>query len=80
MEDVGIVNVNLVFFSAIWYILRSLGIGRYIYYGYLVYFSRFGMLYKEKSGNPGPIVRRAFETIQEILEKSSKYLYWKFFL
>jgi hypothetical protein len=34
---------------AIWYILWPFG----IFYGYLVYFSRFGMLYQEKSGNPG---------------------------
>jgi hypothetical protein len=25
-----------------------------IFYGYLVYFSRLGMLYQEKSGNPVP--------------------------
>jgi hypothetical protein len=30
--------------------LRTLGIVR----GNLVYFSRFGILYQEKSGNPGP--------------------------
>jgi hypothetical protein len=35
-------------FTAIWYILLAF----VIFYGYLIYFSYFGMLYKEKSGNP----------------------------
>jgi hypothetical protein len=46
----------LVYFKAIWYILRSFN----IFYGHLVYleviwyiFHRFGMLYQEQSGNPG---------------------------
>jgi hypothetical protein len=33
---------------AIWYILWSFG----TFCGHLVYFSHFGMLYREKSGNP----------------------------
>jgi hypothetical protein len=37
------------YFTAIWDILLPFG----IFYGYLIYFSRFGMLYQEKSGNPG---------------------------
>jgi hypothetical protein len=50
MQNVGIFYGLLIYFTAIWYILRPLG----IFYGYLVYlFSRFGMLYLEKSGNPG---------------------------
>jgi hypothetical protein len=47
----------LVHFTDIWSILRTFG----IFYVYLVYFvviwnkfSRFGMLYQEKSGNPAP--------------------------
>jgi hypothetical protein len=32
-----------------WYILWAFG----IVYGYLVYFSRFGILQQKKSGNPG---------------------------
>jgi hypothetical protein len=46
-----------------WYVLRPFGLyfnGSLVYllmlgkfYGYLVYFSRVGMLYQEKSGNPG---------------------------
>jgi hypothetical protein len=41
MEDVGI-------FMAKWYTLWPFG----TIFGHLVYFSRFGMLYREKSGNP----------------------------
>jgi hypothetical protein len=48
MENVDIFYSPLVYFTAIWYILWPFG----IIYGNLVYFSRFGMLYKEKSGNP----------------------------
>jgi hypothetical protein len=44
---VGIFYGPLVCLTAIWYILWSFG----IFYGHLVYFSRFGMLYEEKSGN-----------------------------
>jgi hypothetical protein len=39
----------LVYFKAIWYILWPFGICN----GYLVHFSCLGMLYQEKSGNPG---------------------------
>jgi hypothetical protein len=35
--------------SSLWYILWPFG----IFYGFMVYFSRFGMLYQENSGNPG---------------------------
>jgi hypothetical protein len=45
----GVFCGHLVYFMAIWYILGPFG----LLYGYLVYFSRFGILYKEKSGNPG---------------------------
>jgi hypothetical protein len=40
----------LVYFKDIWSILLPFG----TFYGYLVYFSRFGMMYEEKSGNPAP--------------------------
>jgi hypothetical protein len=47
----------LVYFMAIWSILRPFGIfcGRLLYFMVIckVYFSRFGMLYQDKSGNPG---------------------------
>jgi hypothetical protein len=46
-EDVGLFCGHLIYFSAIWYTLWPFG----IFYGYLVNFSRFGMLYEEKSGN-----------------------------
>jgi hypothetical protein len=39
---------QMVYFMAIWYIWWPLG----MFGGLLVYFSRFGMLYREKSGNP----------------------------
>jgi hypothetical protein len=52
----GVYSVHLVYFVAIWYtyvvvilhILLPFG----VFYGYLVYFPRFGMFYQEKSGNP----------------------------
>jgi hypothetical protein len=65
MEDVGIFHGYLVCFTAIWSVLLPFG----IFYCHLVYFvaiwyilwsfgvpifSRFGMLRKEKSGNPAP--------------------------
>jgi hypothetical protein len=49
MEDVGIFNGHLVHFRSFCYILWTFGIVR----GNLVYISRFGILYQEKSGNPG---------------------------
>jgi hypothetical protein len=48
LEDVGILYVRLVYCTAIWHILWPFG----TLYFYLVYFSRVGMLYQEKSGNP----------------------------
>jgi hypothetical protein len=48
MEDVGIFYVLLVHFTVLWYILWTLGRVR----RNLVYFSRLGILYQEKSGNP----------------------------
>jgi hypothetical protein len=38
----------LVYFTDTWTILRSFD----KFYGHLVYFFRFGVLYQEKSGNP----------------------------
>jgi hypothetical protein len=58
MEDVGIFYGQLVHFTVFCYILWTFGIVR----GNLVYFLRFGMLYKEKSGNPG-------------FQESCRYLY-----
>jgi hypothetical protein len=50
MEDDGIFSGHLVHFMDFCYILWIFGIVR----GNLVYFSRFGMLYQEKSGNTDP--------------------------
>jgi hypothetical protein len=49
----------LVYFMAIWYIVWPFGIfcGHSVYFMVTWYvFPRFGMLYHEKSGNPGSIV------------------------
>jgi hypothetical protein len=51
MEDASIFYDHLVYFTAIWHILLRFG----IFYGYLVHFSPFGMLNKEKSGNPASL-------------------------
>jgi hypothetical protein len=49
MEDVGVFYGHLVQFTVICYILWTFGIVS----GNLVYFSRFGIFYQEKSGSPG---------------------------
>jgi hypothetical protein len=48
LKDVGLFYGHLVYFTDIWYISWPFG----ILCDTLVYFSRFGMLYQEKSGNP----------------------------
>jgi hypothetical protein len=48
MEDAGIFYGPLVIFPAIYYILWHFG----IVCTNLVYFTRFGKLYRENSGNP----------------------------
>jgi hypothetical protein len=58
MEDVGICYGHLVHFTVICYILWTFGIVR----GNLVYFSRFGIMYREKSGNPETNRRRRGRT------------------
>jgi hypothetical protein len=45
MDDVGIFKAILSIFRPIVFVLWP-------FWGHLVYFSRFGMLYGEKSGNP----------------------------
>jgi hypothetical protein len=50
LEDLATEHyVHLVYFEAIWYILWLFG----KFYGHLVYFFLFGMLYQEKYGIPG---------------------------
>jgi hypothetical protein len=41
---------HLVYLTANWYILGPFN----TFFGYLVHFPQFGMLYQEQSGNPGP--------------------------
>jgi hypothetical protein len=53
MENVGIFYGHLVHFTVFCYILWTFG----IVCDDLVYFSRFGILHKEKSGNPVPIIQ-----------------------
>jgi hypothetical protein len=53
MGDDGIFYGRLVHFTVSCYILWAFGIVR----GNLVYFSRFGILYQEKSGKPGLCLR-----------------------
>jgi hypothetical protein len=49
MEDVGIFYGHLVYFTTILYIF----IDNWCIFDNLIYFSRFGKLHQEKSGNPG---------------------------
>jgi hypothetical protein len=49
MEDVGVFYGHLVHLMVFYYIFRTFGTVR----GNLVYFSRFGILFQEKSSNPG---------------------------
>jgi hypothetical protein len=51
MENLGIFYDNVVYFTAIGNILWPFG----IFCGHLEYFPHFGILYQEKSGNPGGI-------------------------
>jgi hypothetical protein len=52
MENFYIIYDHLVYLTAIWYICKLYGPLVCIYWGHLVYFSRIGILYQEKSGNP----------------------------
>jgi hypothetical protein len=66
MEDDGIFYGHLVHFTVFCYILWTFGIVRCN----LVYFSRFGILYQEKSGNPGSN-RRIFCVFAYISHRAS---------
>jgi hypothetical protein len=48
MVNVDILHGHFVFFTATWYMLWPYG----IFYGHLVIFPCFGILYQGKSGNP----------------------------
>jgi hypothetical protein len=54
LRPFGPISGHFVYCVAIWYILWLFG----IFYGYLVYFSHFGVLYQDKSGNPDGLQRR----------------------
>jgi hypothetical protein len=65
IEDVGIVYVQCVYVMTKWYILWPLG----TFCGPLVYFSRFGMLYREKSGNPVVEHHFSLETVRQVTQQ-----------
>jgi hypothetical protein len=50
MENIGIFHGHLEYFTVIWYTLLPFG----KFSGRLVYFPRFGLFNREKSGNPVP--------------------------
>jgi hypothetical protein len=55
MEEVGVFDGNLVYFTDIWYIFWPICIfcGQFVYFMVIWYiFSRFGLLSQEKSGDP----------------------------
>jgi hypothetical protein len=54
MENLGLFYDHVVYFTAIEHILWPFG----IFCGHLVFFPRFGILYQEKSGNPGLIKQK----------------------
>jgi hypothetical protein len=65
MQDIGIFDGHLVHFTVYCYILWTLGVAR----GNLVYFSRFGILYQEKSGNPAAnLVLNSNKDIQSLIK------------
>jgi hypothetical protein len=79
MEDVGIFYGHLVHFTVFYYILLTFS----IVCGNLVYFPRLGILYQEKSGNPGTqCSRKAVTTFHKNLGLvlffvTTKTLCWK---
>jgi hypothetical protein len=60
MQDVGIFYGQLVHFTAIWYTLS-------ISSSFGIFISRFGMLYQEKSGNPGSNKRLTFYCVTKVM-------------
>jgi hypothetical protein len=63
IENGGIFYVHLEYFTIIWYILRPFGYVLVIWY----IFPRFGIMWQEKSGNPG---------IHQILVISDSATHW----
>jgi hypothetical protein len=78
MENLGILCDYLVYFTAIGNILWPFG----IFCGNLVYFPRFGILDKEKTGNPGLVIRTVLRarflnnTFPELGKTGQSYLVW----
>jgi hypothetical protein len=76
--------IILVYFMVNWNILRSMG----IFYSHLVYivvicyiFSLFGILYQEKSGNPGlpfSIIQCKFFCLFSLVASNGLLAYWDF--
>jgi hypothetical protein len=79
MEDVGILYGRLVYFTAIWYTLWPFG----KFFGYLVYFSLFGKLDEDKSGNPEPrahterpkFLSQTLENIEIVNDRQLRFKY-----
>jgi hypothetical protein len=69
MEDVGIFYGHLVHFTVFSYILWTFDTVR----DNLVYFSHFGILYLEKSGNPTSYIRRPSHSKNDAHRKVSRY-------
>jgi hypothetical protein len=64
LRSFGLFYGHLVYFTVIWYILRLFGIfhSQLVYFVLIWVFSRFGMLYLEKSGTPAPDCVTRFAT------------------
>jgi hypothetical protein len=65
MENLGTFYYHSVYFTAIGNISWPFG----IFCGHLVFFPRFGILYREKSGNPVPNSRKVDVRLREQLEQ-----------
>jgi hypothetical protein len=72
MEGVGIFYGHLAYFPEIWHTSWLFG----IFYPILVHFTRFGMLYQEKSGNPGsnPFSRKKSVEIKARLLRENEWM------
>jgi hypothetical protein len=55
MGQYGFPRGHLIYFTTIWYILWSFGIC--ILWSFWYIFPRFGILYRDKSGNPGQYIK-----------------------
>jgi hypothetical protein len=76
MEDVGMFYGHLVHFTVFCYILCTFGIVR----GNLVFFSRCGIFYQEKSGNPATKSNFCFHFLNTHSGRKLKVKYYKQYL